>query len=108
MGEGQSEGGLTMWITTGITTVLLMLAAATAPVKDYPIGRCVRVVGVTAPEDAAKAGFEYVELALQDMLPLPEAEFAKEVSRMKRLGIPGSSGYGFLPAEMRVVGPVGV
>lgn len=91
----------------GITTVLFLFAAAAAaaPVKDYPVGRCVRVVGVTAPEDAAKAGFEYVELALQDMLPLADAEFDQQVERIQALKIPAISGYGFLPAELRVVGP---
>src|SRR4051812_47409756 len=89
-----------------ISTMLLLLAAAvTGPVKDYPIGRCVRVVGVTAPEDAAKVGFEYVELALQDMLPLSEGEFEQQVARIKGLGIPAISGYGFLPADLKVVGP---
>ena len=62
------------------------------------------MVGVTAPEDAAKVGFEYVELALQDMLPLTDAEFGTEVERIRRLGIPAISGYGFLPAEPRAVG----
>jgi sugar phosphate isomerase/epimerase len=88
-------------MTMTIPTLLLLFVAA----SDYPIGRCVRVVGVTAPEDAAKAGFEYIELALQDMLPLPEAEFEKEVARIKALKIPAISGYGFLPAELKVVGP---
>lgn len=88
-------------MTMTIPTLLLLFVAA----SDYPIGRCVRVVGVTAPEDAVKAGFEYVELALQDMLPLPEAEFAKQVARIKALKIPAISGYGFLPAELKVVGP---
>jgi sugar phosphate isomerase/epimerase len=75
-----------------------------APVPGHPIGRCVRVVGVTAPEDAKRVGFEYLELALQDMLPLNEADFAKEVSRIKAVGIPAISGYGFLPADVRIVG----
>jgi sugar phosphate isomerase/epimerase len=89
--------------------ILLLMAAiahtATPPVPGLPIGRCVRVVGVTAPEDAKTVGFEYVELALQDMLPLPPAEFEKQVTRIKSLGIPAISGYGFLPAELKVVGP---
>src|SRR5262249_46513346 len=47
------------------------------PVPNHPIGRCVRVLGVTASEDAKTAGFEYVELALQDLLRLSDAEFAQ-------------------------------
>ncbi len=76
-----------------------------APVPGFPIGRCVKVLGVTAPEDAAKVGFEYVELALQDTLALDEVEFAKLVTRIRSLGIPALSGYGFLPADMKIVGP---
>jgi D-psicose/D-tagatose/L-ribulose 3-epimerase len=75
------------------------------PVPGFPIGRCVRVIGVTAPEDAKTVGFEYVELALQDILPLSEQEFAQTVTRIRALGIPALSGYGFLPADLKVVGP---
>src|SRR5882757_5279393 len=74
-------------------------------VPGYPIGRCVRVLGVTAPEDAKKVGFEYLELALQDLLPLSEDEFAKTVTRIKAVGLPAISGYGFMPADVMTVGP---
>lgn len=90
-------------------TLLFFTAAALlpaeAPVPGFPIGRCVRVIGVTAPEDAVKAGFEYVELALQDILALPEEEFERTVRRIKGLGLPALSGYGFVPADLKVVGP---
>jgi sugar phosphate isomerase/epimerase len=75
------------------------------PVPDYPIGRCVQVLGVTAPEDAKTAGFEYLELALQALLPLSNDEFAKVVTRLKAVGLPAISGYGYLPADLKVVGP---
>jgi sugar phosphate isomerase/epimerase len=75
------------------------------PLPNHPIGRCVRVLGVTAPEDARTAGFEYVELALQDLLPLPDAEFARIVERIHKLGLPAISGYGFMPADVMIVGP---
>jgi len=74
-------------------------------VPGYPIGRCVRVLGVTAPEDAKKVGFEYLELALQDLLPLSEEAFAKTVMRIKAVGLPAISGYGFMPADVMIVGP---
>lgn len=75
------------------------------PVPGYPIGRCVRVLGVTAPEDAKTVGFEYIELALQDLLPLSDSEFDLTVKRLKKIGIPLVSGYGFMPADVRIVGP---
>jgi sugar phosphate isomerase/epimerase len=74
------------------------------PVPGFPIGRCVRVIGVTAPEDAKTVGFEYLELALQDMLPLSAAELQRTAMRLHALQIPLLSGYGFLPAELKVVG----
>jgi len=64
----------------------------------------VRVLGVTAPEDARKVGFEYLELALQDLLPLPEPEFATVVARLRAVGLPATSGYGFLPGDLKVLG----
>jgi sugar phosphate isomerase/epimerase len=87
---------------------MFFLFAATAmygQVPGYPIGRCVRVLGVTAPEDAKKAGFEYIELALQDLLPLSEEEFAKQVARIRAVGLPAISGYGFMPGDVMIVGP---
>jgi sugar phosphate isomerase/epimerase len=75
------------------------------PVPGYPIGRCVQVLGVTAPEDAKTAGFEYLELALQNLLPLSDAEFAGVVTRLKAVGLPAISGYGYLPADLKIVGP---
>src|SRR5258706_8070883 len=74
-------------------------------VPGYLIGRCVRVLGVTAPEDARKVGFEYLELALQDLLPLDDSEFDRVVKRLKAIGIPLVSGYGFLPPKLHVAGP---
>lgn len=74
-------------------------------VSGFPIGRCVKVLGVTAPEDAKTVGFEYVELALQDLLPLSDEEFSKTSERLHRLGLPAISGYGFLPSDLTLVGP---
>jgi hypothetical protein len=38
------------------------------------------------------------------MLPLADAEFEKQVARIQALKIPAISGYGFLPAELKVPG----
>ena len=70
-------------------------AVMVPPVPGFPIVRCVRVLGVTAPEDAKTAGFEYLELALQDLLPLAESEFAGIVSRLRANGLPAISSYSF-------------
>lgn len=88
-----------------LVAVILLAETLPTPVPGYPIGRCVRVLGVTAPEDAKTAGFEYLELALQDLLPLSGEEFAKIVTRLRAVGLPLVSGYGFMPADVRIVGP---
>lgn len=76
-----------------------------APVPGYPIGRCVKVLGVTTPEEAKAIGFEYLELALQDLLPLSDGDFLKTVDRLRTIGLPALSGYGFLPADLKIIGP---
>jgi sugar phosphate isomerase/epimerase len=73
-------------------------------VPGYPIGWCIRAKG-SAPDEAKVAGFEYVELALQDVLDLPDDAFEKTVERFRTLGIPALTGYNLIPAELKVVGP---
>ena len=75
------------------------------PVPGFPIGRCVKVLNIQTPEEAKQVGYEYLELALQDLLPLTDEEFAKTVARLKGIGLPALSGYGFLPADLKLVGP---
>ena len=89
---------------------LRALAAESAPivpppVPGYPIGRCVLVLNITSPEDAKTAGMEYLELNMPSMLPLSDAEFGAPVKRLRGLGIPLVSGYGFMPEDLKVVGP---
>jgi sugar phosphate isomerase/epimerase len=74
------------------------------PVAGVPVGWCIRVQG-TAPEDAVAAGFEYIELALQDIISLTDEEFEKTAARLKGLGIPALGGYNLIPNEMKIVGP---
>jgi sugar phosphate isomerase/epimerase len=74
------------------------------PVPGHPIGWCIRGKG-SAPDDAKAAGFEYVEVALQDVLDLPDAAFAETVERFRALGIPVRTGYNFLPDDLKIIGP---
>ena len=60
---------------------------------------------ISSPEDAKTAGFEYLEINLPELLPLSDDEFAKTAARLRGLGIPLLSGYGFMPAELKLVGP---
>jgi sugar phosphate isomerase/epimerase len=55
--------------------------------------------------DAKKAGYEYVELAMQGVLPLSDAEFATLRAQLVAAAIPALSGYNIVPADLRLVGP---
>ena len=75
-----------------------------APVQGYPIGWCIRAQPA-AFADAKTAGFEYVELAMQDVLGLSEADFSTIRDQLNALGLDAYTGYNAIPAEMRLVGP---
>jgi sugar phosphate isomerase/epimerase len=92
------------------TDIGLASAAEPAPkvppsVPGFPIGRCVLTQNISSPEDAKTAGFDYLEVNLPEMLPLSDEAFAKVVARLRGLGIPLLSGYGFMPADLKLVGP---
>ena len=75
-----------------------------SPVDGYPIGWCIRA----KPEmfaDAKAAGFEHVELALQDVLPLTDDEFRVLVAQLRASGLRALSGYNSVPKEIMIVGP---
>lgn len=79
-------------------------AVALPPVPGFPVGWCIRArADVFA--DAKRAGFEYVELALQDVLGLPDQEFEQLAADLKRLDLRASSGYNPVPADLKLVGP---
>ena len=73
------------------------------PVAGFPIGWCIRA----RPEvfdDAKRAGFEYVELALQDVLSLSDAEFETLRAQLESTGLRALSGYNPIPADLKIVG----
>jgi sugar phosphate isomerase/epimerase len=85
----------------------VMSAPIPPPVPGYPVGWCIRANG-SAPEEAEAAGFEYVELALQDVNDLSDEDFDKLAARLKTLaaaGLPAVAGYNFLPNELKLIGP---
>jgi sugar phosphate isomerase/epimerase len=74
------------------------------PVAGFPVGWCIRArADVFA--DAKRAGFEHVELALQDVLGLSDQEFDQLATDVKRVGLRALSGYNPIPADMRLAGP---
>ena len=73
-------------------------------VNGFPIGWCIRA----KPEafaDAKSAGFEYVELALQDVHSIPDADFQKLKQQLDSSGVRALSGYNPIPKELKIVGP---
>jgi D-psicose/D-tagatose/L-ribulose 3-epimerase len=74
------------------------------PVPGYPVGWCIRA----RPEvfvQAKALGYEYVELALQDVYGLPDADFSKLAAVLQEQGLPARSGYNPIPKELKLVGP---
>jgi sugar phosphate isomerase/epimerase len=73
-------------------------------VAEIPIGWCI----LAKPEafaQAKSASFEYIELALQGVLPLGEDDFQKMTSQLRSLGLSVRCGYNAIPKEIRLVGP---
>jgi sugar phosphate isomerase/epimerase len=89
----------------GIASAAELAATVPPPVPGFPIGRCVLTQNISSPEDAKTAGFDYLEVNLPEMLPLSDEDFAKVVARLRGIGIPLLSGYGFMPADLKLVGP---
>jgi D-psicose/D-tagatose/L-ribulose 3-epimerase len=79
-------------------------AGAISPVPGFPVGWCIRA-RADVFSDAKRAGFEYVELAMQDVLTLSDQEFDKLAGDLKRLDLRAMSGYNPIPPELRLVGP---
>src|SRR4051794_31798856 len=91
-------------VTLGVRKLDLLSDPIPPPVPGFPIGWCIRAQG-SAPDDAKAAGFEYVELAMQDVLSLSDEEFDKAAARFAALGVPAVVGYNVVPAELMLVGP---
>jgi sugar phosphate isomerase/epimerase len=74
------------------------------PVQGYPIGWCIRA----RPEVYAQAktlGYEFVELALQDVLNLSDDDFDKRRAEFDAVGLPALVGYNSIPRDLKLVGP---
>jgi sugar phosphate isomerase/epimerase len=88
----------------GRTATTSTAPALPPPVEGYPIGWCIRA----RPQpfnDAKSAGFEYVELALQDVLSLSDADFEQLAGLLQSSGVRALSGYNPIPKDLKLVGP---
>jgi D-psicose/D-tagatose/L-ribulose 3-epimerase len=95
-------------ITTGslvaVAAAILSAADVPPPVPGYPVGWCIRA-NAAAFADAKSAGFEYVDLAMQDVLGLSDQDFDGLRGQMNGLGLDAVAGYNAIPADVRLVGP---
>ena len=73
------------------------------PVLGIPVGWCIRAQ-TNVFVDAKNAGYEYVELALQDVYKLSDADFANLVAALRAQGIPARTGYNPIPKNLMLVG----
>lgn len=87
-----------------VAAAILSAVDVPPPVHGYPVGWCIRAThGAFA--DAKSAGFEYVELAMQDVLGLSDQEFTILRAELNAQGLDAFSGYNAIPADIRLVGP---
>jgi D-psicose/D-tagatose/L-ribulose 3-epimerase len=93
-------------LAVGFFSLCAVLRAADAvpPVPGIPVGWCI-LAKLEAFADAKSAGFEYVELALQGVLPLSDEEFQKLLSQLQASNLTVRSGYNSIPKEIMLVGP---
>jgi sugar phosphate isomerase/epimerase len=75
-----------------------------APVPGVPIGWCALPEG-KALADAKSAGFEFVELALQEVLTMSDQDFERVAGEVRASGLKILSGYNPVPRELKIVGP---
>lgn len=74
------------------------------PAPGLPVGWCI----LAKPEvfaDAKAAGYEYVELAMQGVLPLSDEDFQKLVGQLQALNLRVLAGYNVVPRDLKLVGP---
>src|SRR5450755_1250509 len=81
----------------------LALVALAQPRGRIRIGYC----GPLRDIDAVKtAGFDYMEVRTSEVAALSDADFERLEVKLKTLSLPVPAAYWFLPAEIKVTGPI--
>jgi len=62
-------------------------------------------LGASIVEEAARLGFDYLELSLRDIMSLPEADRRDLRARLDHAGLPCEACNNFFPAHIRLTGP---
>lgn len=82
---------------------LLAIAPAAGQTSTVRVGYCSNLKNI----DAAKAaGFDYLELGTSEIAALSDADFEATVTRLKALGLPVPVTNLFVPANIKLTGPV--
>jgi D-psicose/D-tagatose/L-ribulose 3-epimerase len=81
----------------------LSLSVASQGPAKVRVGYCTQLRNLEA---AKAAGFDYVELGTTEVANLSDAEFEATAARIKALGIATPAANNFLPATLKVTGPV--
>ncbi len=81
-----------------------MLYKPSGQVQDGPAER-LRRTGFDFFEKIARAGFDYVELPLAQMMALDNERFQELVYRIRELNLPCEACNNFFPVTMRLTGP---
>jgi sugar phosphate isomerase/epimerase len=93
--------GLYLLVCVGLAS---FLATGTAQERSkVRVGYC---TGVKNLEAAKAAGFDYVELSATEIAAMSDAEFDAAAARIKEIGLPTPAANLFLPATLKVTGPV--
>jgi D-psicose/D-tagatose/L-ribulose 3-epimerase len=86
-----------------LATVFILLCILTTAGKTsrVQVGYC----GPIKEIDAAKAaGFDYMEIRTSEIAALSDEDFTALLGKTKRLGLPTSSAYLFIPADIKLTG----
>jgi D-psicose/D-tagatose/L-ribulose 3-epimerase len=87
-----------------MTAVIAFVGLATLaqPANRVRIGYCGPLKDIAAVK---AAGFDYMEVRTSEVAALSDADYESLAVRLKRLALPVSAAYWFLPAEIKVTGP---
>ncbi len=83
-----------------VVSMNLTLLPARAATTNLLIGYC-----TDDPVAARAAGFDYFEVRIREFVRLSDEDFGRFAARCRSNGLPALTGYWFLPADFKVVGP---
>jgi D-psicose/D-tagatose/L-ribulose 3-epimerase len=88
--------------------LMTLVTACASSLQAAPAGKKI-LIGNTGSvdklEQAKAAGFDYVELGARTVAGMTDDEFKKAMELHKKVGLPTPVANGFLPKEMKIVGP---